>query len=51
MEAPVVVAQITHLVPTHAKEVDDVLGGEEAWRNVDATAGARRRARVRQLGA
>ncbi len=35
--------QITHLVPTHAKEVDDVLGGEEAWRNVDATAGALRR--------
>ena len=34
--------QITHVVPTHAKEVDDVLGGEEAWRNVDATAGARR---------
>jgi DNA-directed RNA polymerase III subunit RPC11 len=34
-------AQITHVVPTHSKEVDDVLGGEEAWRNVDATSGAR----------
>ena len=33
--------QITHVVPTHSKEVDDVLGGEEAWRNVDATSGAR----------
>ena len=33
--------QITHVVPTHSKEVDDVLGGEEAWCNVDATAGAR----------
>jgi DNA-directed RNA polymerase subunit M/transcription elongation factor TFIIS len=34
-------AQITHVVPTHSKEVDDVLGGEEAWKNVDATSGAR----------
>jgi DNA-directed RNA polymerase subunit M/transcription elongation factor TFIIS len=33
-------AQITHVVPTQKKDVDDVLGGEEAWRNVDATAGA-----------
>ena len=32
--------QITHVVPTQSKEVDDVLGGEEAWRNVDATSGA-----------
>jgi hypothetical protein len=27
-------------VPTLTKEVDDVLGGEEAWKNVDSTAGA-----------
>ncbi len=31
--------QITHVVPTQSKEVDDVLGGDEAWRNVDSTAG------------
>ena len=34
--------QISYVVPTHNKEVDDVLGGEEAWKNVDATQGKKR---------
>jgi hypothetical protein len=33
-------AQIKHKVPTQNKEVDDVLGGDEAWANVDSTEGA-----------
>ena len=32
--------QITHVVPTQCKEVDDVLGGDAAWANVDSTTGA-----------
>jgi len=28
---------IKHKVPTQNKEVDDVLGGDEAWANVDST--------------
>jgi len=27
------------VVPTQSKEVDDVLGGDEAWCNVDSTTG------------
>ena len=33
-------AQIKHKVPTQNKEVDDVLGGDEAWATVDSTEGA-----------
>lgn len=36
--------QIKHQVPTQNKEVDDVLGGDEAWANVDSTEGATRSA-------
>ena len=32
--------QITTVVPLKKKEVDDVLGGDEAWENVASTNGA-----------
>jgi DNA-directed RNA polymerase III subunit RPC11 len=32
--------QITRAVPLKKKEVDDVLGGEDAWKNVQKTNGA-----------
>ena len=32
--------QISVTVPTQRKEVDDVLGGDAAWANVDKTRGA-----------
>ena len=34
-------AQISVVVPTQRKQVDDVLGGDAAWANVDKTQGAR----------
>ena len=34
--------QITTVVPLKKKEVDDVLGGEEAWKNVASTDGVQR---------